>query len=235
MTTNKDSAELEGTEVQPKTEGSDKGSGQRNSEADFVTKQDFEKLARQLESISKGLQSSKDRAVKQTNERLDSVEQSLKEVLRSAKQQGRSVEDLLADEEERERRETEQLLRQLALQTLGKTSQKVDGGTSSAEFVDTSEVIEELELPAEDVRVKELATRKFASKEEAYREAAKLVKSLMKQPSDADRSSEEARRKTYASQQEALQAEYEAGSKNLYGNALINYKQQMRKKGLRIS
>jgi hypothetical protein len=99
-----------------------------------------------------------------------------------------------------------------------------------------SEVLEDLELDSTDTRVAEFRSKSFGSKEEAYREAAKLLKKIQSnQPSDADRPDDPARARTIATQREKLMDEYREGSKNLFGRDLMNFKRKMREKGLDIS
>jgi hypothetical protein len=96
-------------------------------------------------------------------------------------------------------------------------------------------VLTELELDKNDVRVREFQTRQFKSQAELALEAAKLVKSISRQPSDADQAEQVGERRGAGNKQEALMQEYREGSKNLRGIALTKYKQVMRKKGLEIS
>lgn len=235
MATDKDSALDKGTSEQPNSESSDKSNGQHNSEAEYITKTEFLRIEKQIQDMARLVQSEKDRSVKKANQRIDKLEGDIRTVLQTAVSEGKSVGDLLSQIERDEEAETRQLLRELALNAKNGLAPKSSGGTQEDGKVDASVVISELELPADDIRVKSFATRTFSSEAEAYREAAKLAKSLSKQPSDADRSSEESARKTFATQQERLMNEYTEGSKNLRGNALIQYKQAMRKKGLDIN
>lgn len=232
MTTNKDSAVEEGTQGTPIPEGSDSSTGQRNSAAGVVTKEQYDALAREIESLKRGMQSEKDRAVKKTNERIDALQSDIQTVLREALNSGKSVGDLVKEIEESEEREFRQTLKELA------TSYRSGGeqGKAQKQVVNTLEIVKELEFDPEDMRVREFASQQFSTPEEAYKAAALLQRKIVSTtPSDADTASSEAKRKTFASKQEALRAEYLEGSKNLRGQALMNFKRAMRQKGLDIS
>lgn len=233
---NTDSAALEGTQgSQPK--GSEGKAGQPGSEPEFVTVEQFKEIQKALDETRRLLQGDKDRAVKKTNERLDGVEKSLTEVLQLAKREGKSVEDLLSEVESQEEANFRKTMKDIAVafQT-GKFPGQEPRGNGESQGVNVSEILKELELDVNDIRVREFSGKKFASKEQALIEGAKLVKTILtRQPSDSDQPSGTQDRTANASKQEQLMREYIEGSKNLFGHRLIEYKMEMRKKGLKIS
>jgi hypothetical protein len=108
-------------------------------------------------------------------------------------------------------------------------------GSAQASGVDVTNVLRELELDETDTRVQEFRSRSFGSEAEAYREAAKLLKTIStRQPSAADMPSPVGRGATTATKLEQLRQEYDSRSKNLRGQQLINLKMEMRKKGLNV-
>jgi hypothetical protein len=188
--------------------------------------------------LARKLQSDKDRAVKKTNERLDLIEGDLRTVLQQAQQSGKSVSDILTEMDATEEQEARRAFLEVAQQLRsGKFPGQVQG-SGQEQGVDVSKVLEELalsEADKEDVRVKTYQATKFASEADAYRAAVALQKSLIAKPSEADLPSDIAKQRASAGKQDQLIAEYNEGSKKLFGQALINYKAEMRKKGLRIS
>lgn len=232
----KDSEVLDGTQGTAKPEGSDDKTGQRGSVAtDADLAKQLATLQKQFDQLQRGLQSDKDRAVKQTNQRLDVLEGDIRSVLQVAQREGKNVGDILTELDDAEERETRQLMKELALSFRdGKLQQGARQSPQSG--VDVSAVLTELELDAEDVRVQEFRSRAFTSEAEAYREGAKLLKKIQStQPSDADKTSDVAGTRRPAGKQEDLMREYQEGSKALYGRDLILFKQRMREKGLEIS
>jgi len=231
-----DSAIDDGTQEAATSESSNEQSGQQSSSKDTITVEQFNELKRQIDLVNRQLQSDKDRAVKQTNQRLDGVEKSLKEVLQAAKSQGKSIDEVLDEYNQEETIATQNMLREMA--QAWKAGQFPQSGSRQGQQsgVDVTSVLSDLELDASDVRVKEFASRQFASKEEAYKQGALLVKSISKtQPSDADKAESAGQRARPAGNQERLMQEYREGSKNLFGMQLTRYKQSMREKGLEIS
>jgi hypothetical protein len=236
-----DSAELEGTQ-DSQSKGSNNKSGQQGSEPEYVTVEQFKEIQKTLDLVSRQLQSNKDRAVKHTNERLggvderlDGVEKDLKQVLQLAAKDGKSVNDLLSEVESQEEADFRKTMKLIAESFKNGNPQANSFGSEKAKGVDVSEVLKELELDSNDVRVKDFANRTFESREQALLEGVKLVKTIIsRQPSDADKPSGTSDRAKAANKQEALQAEYDEGSKKLHGQALINFKMEMRKKGLQI-
>lgn len=226
----------QGTQGAATPEGSDVAGNQKgSSQPEYITVEQFSKIQEQIEALRRQMQSSKDKAVKRTEERLEGLERDVKTVLQTALKQGkRDISDVLAEIEESEEAETRELLRKMALTYKEGGFQRDERGSSTG-GVDVEGVIQELELDKSDPRVSEFRTRQFASREEAYREAAKLLKLITKQPSEADRPSDVAKRQEYATKQEQLMAEYRERAKNLRGRDLIDLKFEMRKKGLQIS
>lgn len=226
-----------GTQPSANGEGSDKGSNQTGGSAQpTVTIEQLNQLLDQkLEAFRRSTQSEKDKAVKQTNQRLESVEGSLKEVLQAAASKGQSLSDLLGqldqDEEVQARQATLELARAYREGKLFSPS----GGTEQKKGVDVGAVVQDLELPADDIRVKAFMAQSYQTADEAYREAAKVLKSISRQPTDADAPGSENTRQPNPPKQEQLMAEYKEGSKSLYGMELVKFKQKMRDKGLQIS
>lgn len=236
MSPNSDSAD-KGIEEKAISENSDSSANQKgSSEAEYVSVAEFNKLQSQLETLRRSLQSDKDKGVKKVNARVEALEGDLRTVLQGARKKGQSLEEVLADIEEQEQAEERQLLREMALSFKNGSFQKGSQGSEQSSEVDVSEVVTKLELDKNDMRVKEFMAREFSSKEEVALEAAKLLKTILRtQPTDADKPGEVANAQKNASQQEKLMQEYQEGSKGLMGQALINYKMAMRKKGLEIS
>ncbi len=201
-----------------------------------VTVEQFNQLQSQLETLRRSLQSDKDKAVKKTNARVDALEGDLRSVLQGAVKDGKSLTDVLSEIDAEEERQARQSILEMArIFREGKLPEVGSGGSGQAAGVKAADVVQELGLPVEDVRVKAFMSLNFADGAEAYREAAKLTKSLSRQPSDADRAGEVAEQQKNASTQEQLMQEYKTGSKNLLGNELVRYKQEMRKRGLNIT
>lgn len=217
-------------------EGSESAGNQNgSSQTDAVTVEQFNKLQAQLENLRRSFQSDKDRGVKQVREKVDGLENEVKELLRSAARSGKSAGDVLGELEEAEERESRQAIIEFARAfRSGQVPVVASPGSEAKQGVDVSEVVRDLELDTEDMSVRAFMTKKFDNEKEAYREAAKLQKSLLRQPSEADAPSPEARRRAPAGNQDQLMKEYQEGSKNLYGRALLAFKQKMREKGLDI-
>jgi hypothetical protein len=232
-----DSAELDGTTDGANDGGSESGNGQQRSATGTDVAKTLADLQQKVDLLTRSLQSDKDRAVKKVGQRLDAIEGDLREVLQTAKREGKSVDDVLADIESAEEREMREALREMARSFKdGKFQASGQGGSSKQTGVDVSEVLADLELDAEDTRVQAFRAKPFASIDEAYREGAKLRKSIKTtQPSDADQASNVATPRGPAPKQDQLMKEYREGSKDLYGRQLLLYKQEMRKKGLNIS
>lgn len=231
----KDSEVQEGTQ-DSQSEGSDKGTGQRGSEPEYVTVEQFKTITEKLDQIARMTQSEKDRSVKRANERVDSIEGTLKEVLQGAAKRGVSLADLLDEAEKQEQAKFQEDMREMvqAFKTgfPGVKSQ----GSEKTDGVDVSVVLKELELDLNDTRVKEFASKQFETKEQALIAGAKLIKTISThQPNEADLPAGASERAKAAGKQEQLMNEYKEGSKKLFGQALINYKMEMRKRGLNIS
>lgn len=237
MTDGKDSKDLnEGTVSAANAEGSNQEGSTLSSNAVAETAKQIKALQDKIDAMSRAMQSDKDKAVAKTNQRIDRLEGDLKSVLREAMKNGQSVQDILAEVEQTEERETRETLRELAL-AYRQGSLSNDGGRGSqpSEGAHATKVVSDLELDQTDVRVKAFMSRSFGSEAEAYKEAALLIKSIAtKQPSEADIPSNVGG--THGPNKlEALQQEYNTRSQNLRGNALIALKMEMRKKGLPIS
>lgn len=222
----------EGTEENAISEGSDKAANQKgSSKQEYVSVAEFNKLQNQIESLRRGLQSDHDKGVKKVNERVAALEGDLRTVLQSAMQKGQSIGDVLDAIEAEEERSTRQTLKEMADAFRSGSFQKPDKAVEQ-NGVDVSSVVDELELDKNDLRVKDFMSKEFATEKEAMREGAKLLKTILKtQPSTADEPSSVARRQPNLPEQERLNEEYKEGSKGLYGQALIRYKQKMREKG----
>lgn len=223
-----------GTQEEANSESSDKEViNKGSSQPEYVTVAEYQKLANQIESLRRGLQSGKDKGVKRVEERVNAIDADLKTVLQSAASRGQNISDFLAEVEEQEERETRQLMREfLASQRQGASKGESRGGGEQA--VDVTEIIAELELDTSDTRVQAYRAKRFESEAEAYKEATRLLKSMTKQPTDADRASHVAGEKGAQDKQAALAEEYKERSKSLRGPALINLQREMRRKGLNI-
>lgn len=230
-----DSEATQGTQAS-QAEGSNSGAGQQGSEQEYVTVAKFNEIVGKLDLIARQAQSDKDRAVKKTNQRLDSLEGDLKQVLRVAAKEGKGIQDVLDEYERQEELEFRETIKGLSQLLRGEQPAVLPHGSGEAKGVDVSGVLKELELDLNDARVKEFASKKFTSETEAFKEGAKLIKSITsRQPTEADKPSGTSDRAKAAGKQEELMAEYREGAKSLRGTALINFKMQMRKKGLEIS
>jgi hypothetical protein len=232
-----DSAGRSGTQgSQP--EGSESQTGQPNSSSpEYVTVEQFNTITEKLEQIARLTQSEKDRAVKKTNERVSSIEGTLKEVLQSAAKRGVSLADLLDEAEQQEQAKFQKDMREMVESfKSGNFPAAKPHGSGEANGVDVSQVLKDLELDLNDTRVKEFAAKQFGNVADAYKEGAKLIKTIStRQPKDSDKPAGTSDRAAAGDKQEQLMSEYKEGSKKLRGQALINYKMQMRKKGLQIS
>ena len=233
---NTDSEATKGTQ-DAQSEGSNNGAGQRSSEPEYVTVEQFKTITEKLEQIARLTQSEKDRAVKKTNERVDAVEGTLKEVLQSAAKRGVSLADLLDEAERHEQEQFQKDMREMVESfKSGNFPAAKSQGSETDNGVDVSKVLKELELDLNDTRVKEFAAKQFGNVADAYKEGAKLIKTIStRQPKDSDKPAGTSERAAAGNKQEQLMAEYNEGSKKLRGQALINYKMEMRKKGLEIS
>jgi hypothetical protein len=233
---NTDSEADKGTQ-DAQSQSSDNAAGQRGSEPEYVTVEQFKTIEQKLEQIARLTQSEKDRAVKKTNERVDAVEGTLKDVLQSAAKRGVSLADLLDEAEKAEQAKFQQDMREMVESfKSGKFPVAKSQGSDAANGVNVSEVLKELELDLNDTRVKEFAAKQFGTVAEAYKEGAKLIKNIStRQPKDSDKPVGTSERAAAANKQEQLRAEYDEGAKKLRGQALINFKMTMRKKGLEIS
>lgn len=209
--------------------------GGQSSIAVAETAKQLETLQKQVELLTRQLQSSKDKAVAKTNQRIDNLEKDLKSVLQDALKNGQSVQDVLGSIEAEEERETKETLRELArAYKEGRSPTSTSRGSDDADGVDVTKVLRELELDETDTRVLAFKAQSFSSEAEAYRQGALLFKQITsKQPSAADMPTGVARTQGQPSNQEKLMQEYERRKENLRGQALINLKMEMRKKGLR--
>ena len=199
------------------------------------TKKQIQDLQKTVDALVRSMQSEKDKGIANTNKRIDGLEKNLKEALRVAQQKGQSIQDLLGEVEAQEQADTQQALAELAQAfRSGQFSGRQALGGADNTGVDVTNVLRELELDENDMRVKEFRSRQFKSNEEAYREGAKLLKTITtKQPTQASAPSPQGGLGQSPNQQEALKQEYDERSKNLRGTALIQLKMEMRKKGLR--
>lgn len=226
----------EGTDVEATTKGSEKQDAPQNSYTVEQLAEQYKKLSEKLDAIARSTQSEKDKGVKRVEQKVDNLEKDLRTVLQRAQKEGKSVADVLSEIEDAEEHQTRAALNAMAQAFLsGKfpTPQALGGAEGEGDYA--AEVVKTLELDENDMRVKEFRTKKFESKEQAALEAAKLTKRLAQQPTDADKESAVAERARLAGKQEVLMAKYLEGSKNLRGQALINFKMKMRKEGLQIS
>lgn len=208
--------------------------GKQSSEVSTDTVRQLQELQRKFDALSRNLQSEKDKGIRKTNERVDALEGSLKEVLQSALQSGKNISDVLSDLDQQEEREARHAMLEMSKAFReGRFPQPSLDGTRQGNGINVDAVLTELELDKNDIRVQAFQSRTFKSEAELALEAAKLQKSILKnQPSDADTAtSQEAQRVQLASNQEKLQAEYTEGAKSLHGTALLNFKRDMRKKG----
>jgi hypothetical protein len=217
-------------------EGSVAESNQKGNSSQTVTltaKELADMLDQRFEAFRRTTQSEKDKAVKQTNQRLDGLEGDIRSVLQKASQDGQSISDVLTSLDVEEERQARQSMLEVArMFKEGKFPGQGSGGSEQTSGVTVTEVVQELELPVDDLRVKEFMSRNFTDRAEAYREAAKLTKSLLRQPSDADKAGDLSQRQSDVPAMQKLQEEYNTRSANLRGQALINLKAEMRKKGL---
>lgn len=225
----------DGTVADANLDSSSSEGGQQSSNAVTETAKQLKALQDRVDALTRSLQSEKDKAVARTNQRIDSLEKDVKTVLQSAMQKGQNIQDVLVQLEEQERQERDQALWEMAQAfRTGKMPTGNAFGSADQGGVDVTSVIRELELDENDVAVKAFRARSFSSETEAYREGAKLLKSITtKQPSAADLPSQVANGSGTPNKQDALMQEYNERAKGLRGQALINLKMEMRKKGLR--
>lgn len=223
----------DGTVEGANLEGSNSEGGQQSSNTGTDSATQLKALQDKVDALARSLQSEKDKGIARTNQRIDKLEGDIKDVLRTAVKSGKSTQDLLNEIEATEEAESRQAMREMALAfKTGKFPAMGGGGSADQNGVDVSSVIRELELDPEDIRVKAFVAKGYSSEAEAYREGAKLIKSITK-PSDAELPSSVASGRSAPSKNEALMQEYIQKSQGLRGQALINLKMQYRKKGLR--
>jgi hypothetical protein len=209
--------------------------GQQSSITVTETAKQIQALRTQVEELTRGLQSSKDKGIAKTNQRIDSLEKDIKSVLKSAAQRGQSVQEVLGEIEADEERESREALLEMARAYKSERTSGANGlGGQQTSGVDVTNVLRELELDESDTRVQEFRARNFSSESEAYKQAALLLKSITtRQPSEADLPSGVAKGAMKPDEVQRLMQEYEQKSKNLRGQALVNLKMEYRKKGLR--
>lgn len=230
----KDSAEDKGTQGAATSEGSNTSNGQPSSgQPEYVTVEQFNQIQQELQKLSRMTQSEKDRGIKAVTERVDALSNDLKAVLQSAQGRGQNISDVLAELDEQEELETRRMMREF-LASQKSAAQSKESGGSGSQLVDVAGIIAEYELDPEDTRVQAFRSKQYTSEAEAYKEAAKLLKSMTKQPSEADLPSKVAGERQSAPKQEALEQEYKERSKGIRGQELISLQREMRRKGLRI-
>lgn len=94
----------------------------------------------------------------------------------------------------------------------------------------TDDVAQELGMDIRDIRVRALASRDDV--EDPEKEVLRLAVSMRYDKiTEADKPSEVGRVPKPMPEQERLWQEYREGSRNLYGHALLRFKQNMRAKG----
>ena len=227
-------SDLKGSQGQASPETSDSKPNQTgSSQPEYVTVDQFNKLMTQIESLRRSGQSDKDKGIKAVTERVDALSNDLKAVLQSAQGRGQNISDVLAELDEQEELETRRMMREFLASQKSGAPRKESGGSGS-ELVDVAGIIAEYELDPEDTRVQAFRSKQYTSEAEAYKEAAKLLKSMTKQPSEADLPSKVAGERQRAPKQEALEQEYKERSKGIRGQELISLQREMRRKGLRI-
>jgi outer membrane murein-binding lipoprotein Lpp len=225
--------EEDGIDKTANLDNSNPDGGQQSSNTGTETAT-LKALQDKVDALARSLQSDKDKGIARTNQRIDRLEGDIKEVLRTAVKSGKSTQDLLGEIEQAEEAESRQALLEMAQAfKTGKFPASMGSGSAERTGVDVSSVIRELELDPENIQVKAFLAKGYSSESEAYREGAKLIKSLSKQPSDADLPGNIASGRPVPNKNEALLQEYEQKAKDLRGQALINLKMQYRKKGLR--
>jgi hypothetical protein len=227
----KDSEVQDGTQgEQPTSESSQSQTGQQRSNEGALTKEEFVQFQNEMRGLVRGLQGEKDRAVKKTNQRMDNLEGDIRTLLQTAARDGKTVNEVLQEIDAQEEAEFRASLREVVQSIRG--GQPGQAGGTASNGVNVQQVVSDLELDPNDVRVKEFMSRSFDTQAEANLAAAKLVKSISKnQPTDADRPGNETARTSSPDKQKQLQAEYEAGAKTLRGVPLMNWKRTMRAKG----
>lgn len=236
MTQAEDSAKDDGIQEEPTSEDSKKSGGQRGSATEADLRAELADLNKKFDQLLRATQSNKDRAVKKVGEKVEALEGDVRELLRVAQREGKTIQDVVTELDTAEERESRQLLLEMARSYREGNFPSQSSRQTAKQGVDVSEVLSDLDLDETDVRVKEFRSREFSSTDEAYREGAKLQRTIRTtQPTEADRASEIGKPPRPAGKQEELMKEYREGSKNLYGRALLLYKQEMRGKGLEIS
>jgi len=232
----KDSSD-EGTKDKAMSEGSDNADNQPSSGTqEYVSVAEFAKLQSTIESLRRSVQSDKDKGVKKVAERVEALEGDLRTVLKSAMKEGKTIDDVLASIDEKEEQETRQTILEMAQAFKTGAFPKPPQGSGEASGADVSSVVAKLELDQSDLRVKDFMSKTFASNEDALIEGARVLKQILRtQPTDVDQPTDVAKVQRSAPEQVRLMQEYTEGSKGLMGQALLNHKMRMRKKGLVIS
>lgn len=224
---------IEGTQDKAMSEGSDKMDNQKSSDAtEYVSVAEFKRLQAQFEAIRRGEQSAHDKGVKEVRSRVEALEGDLQTVLQNARRDGKSLDEVISDIEAQRLQEERKLLLEAAQVIRGGGFQRGSPGSEQTDGVDVSEVVNQLELDKNDMRVKAFLAQEFKSKEEALLEGARVLKTILRtQPSEADEPSAVAKSQKIPTNKEALDAQYKEGSKGLTGQALMNYRREMRAKG----
>lgn len=218
------------------SESSKSDSNQKGrSQSDTVSVEQFNQLQTQIENLRRSMQSDKDKAVKRIGERVDEIDTDLKTLLQSAARSGKSAGDVLEELREAEEREAREAMLEFARAFRSGQAPAINSqGSEKTAGVNVADVVRDFELDENDTTVRAFMAKSFSDPVAAYREAAKLTKSLQRQPSEADSPSLESRRVAAPGKQDELMREYQQASKGLYGQQLIKLKQRMREKGLDI-
>jgi DNA polymerase III gamma/tau subunit len=155
---------------------------QPSSETVTITKAQWDTVEQKLQKLESGYQSDKDRAVKNTNERLNKLEGDIRPLLERALQHTASgktaVEALNLVQSEQEETVTKQALAEFAQAwRSGKLPDGFGAGNAQAQGVDVGAVLAEYGLDPKDSYVAgKLAGQTFTSKEQAELYAARIFR-----------------------------------------------------------
>lgn len=145
-----------------------------------LTKEALDNLLNQ--AVDRGKQAGKDRAVSDTNKRLDKLEGDVRPILERAQQEGKSVGDVLADLNRQQEADDRQVMRDFvnALRE-GKLPGSVTGNDQS-KGVDAAKVFEQVGLKSDDPDVAIELGKQFENAEQAELAAFRLRERISKKP-----------------------------------------------------
>ena len=239
-----DSASPQGTEGTPIPSSSDSGNGQPSSDTVNLTKAEYDKLQKRLERLESEDRSAKDRAVKNTNKRIEDLETKVTPLLERAAEiikDGKSPQDALQQaQKEQDDLEEKQLLRDFLKKNVSGKLPTESNGNATPEGVKVADVIKEYNLDGNDPEViAAVISKNFANETEAKLAAANIaLRRLNSTPPNPAAST--ASVGTTAQQGGDLKGQYERRLDELQKmgrpnpSQIADLKSEFRKKGLEV-